>query len=144
MVRQHLSQQGSVARDLCRDTAERLVVGRKDSVIALGERGEEGGTLGGVGDARGDLDERVETGTPVRQPVCTVARGVKTYVRAPSTVVRYAWVSFWLCAKAGATDARAAARIANFIVFVLIVVVVVVDSIEEEGMGALYICQRER
>ena len=77
VVRQHLSQQGSVARDLCRDTAERLIVGRKYSVVALGERGEEGGTLGGVGDARGDLHERVETGTPVCQPVCTVARGVK-------------------------------------------------------------------
>lgn len=93
MVRQDLSQQGRVARDLFGDTAERLVIGRKDGVIALGERAKERGTFGRVGDARGDLDERVETGATIHQYSASWLMCVnndRTYVRAPRTVCRYA------------------------------------------------------
>jgi hypothetical protein len=93
VVRQDLSQQGRVARDLFGDTAERLVIGRKDGVVALRERAEESSTFGRVGDARGDLDERVETGATIHQYLASWLIRVnkaRTYVRAPSTVWRYA------------------------------------------------------
>ena len=87
MVRQDLGKEGGVARHGLGDRGECVIVGRKDSLVAVGKRREEGRTFGGVGDARGDLDERGQASTTVYQ-LLYLDRLKNTYVRAPRTVWR--------------------------------------------------------